>query len=519
MTAMPTPEQEIQKIIEETTNIISGVLFDVSAGLPPSEAARIISNLPTGKIIDDMNTKIKSALDAGYISKLKVTTAIAPIQAAVITSYVNIGSAEFLSRIGDLAGTVKAEVARGILSGAGRKEIMQAINGSTLRPDQLETLVNTGLSTFSRTINATMAKELPADEKFVYIGPMDEKTRDVCIEMMAAGPLTVEEIEEQFPGALVDGGGFNCRHNWELDTGENVLHDPKNAQKIKDDKILNDKWKKPRTLRQTQAGIKAPAAVKGPDITKLNRKGLLNNLEGLTTVTKELPEHLQRLTRATAGNPAFKAKVGLAGVPNNMLRSITNGLSPILNRYNVKVDNLGLIRGRSRNAAQYERYMVGGKMKWDGIRFRKNYVSNSYRPQTPSQYLSMKQRAKVMQQNERLEWSGRSMPTSRKTAFDRRQVFIDNAERFTISTVAPDRVTSTAIHEAWHAVDHHKKLNGKWQQALKRNNVTLADKYKVSEYAASKDAELFAETGTAIELKIKIPANVKKAFEETIEGV
>jgi thymidylate kinase len=111
------------------------------------------------------------------------------------------------------------------------------------------------------------------------------------------------------------------------------------------------------------------------------------------------------------------------------------------------------------------------------------------------------------------------MPTSRKTAFDRRQVFIDNAERFTISTVAPDRVTSTAIHEAWHAVDHHKKLNGKWQQALKRNNVTLADKYKVSEYAASKDAELFAETGTAIELKIKIPANVKKAFEETIEGV
>ena len=32
--------------------------------------------------------------------------------------------------------------------------------------------------------------------------------------MIAAQPLTQDEIETQFPGALTDGGGFNCRHEW-----------------------------------------------------------------------------------------------------------------------------------------------------------------------------------------------------------------------------------------------------------------------------------------------------------------
>jgi hypothetical protein len=34
--------------------------------------------------------------------------------------------------------------------------------------------------------------------------------------MLHAGELTLDEIEERFPGSLIDGGGFNCRHSWEL---------------------------------------------------------------------------------------------------------------------------------------------------------------------------------------------------------------------------------------------------------------------------------------------------------------
>ena len=61
----------------------------------------------------------------------------------------------------------------------------------------------------------------PSNTKYVYIGPVDEKTRDECLQMASAGRLTLEQIKSQFGEAvLVDGGGFNCRHKWEIASEE-----------------------------------------------------------------------------------------------------------------------------------------------------------------------------------------------------------------------------------------------------------------------------------------------------------
>ena len=59
-----------------------------------------------------------------------------------------------------------------------------------------------------------MADQDPPDALYVYEGPSDDRTRDECLAMIAAGALTRAEVEAQFPGAFVDGGGFNCRHSW-----------------------------------------------------------------------------------------------------------------------------------------------------------------------------------------------------------------------------------------------------------------------------------------------------------------
>ena len=60
----------------------------------------------------------------------------------------------------------------------------------------------------------------PKNLKYVYIGPIDEKTRDFCVEASALGPITLDEIEsfdrENGANSLSEGGGINCRHNWEL---------------------------------------------------------------------------------------------------------------------------------------------------------------------------------------------------------------------------------------------------------------------------------------------------------------
>ena len=77
-----------------------------------------------------------------------------------------------------------------------------------------ETLANTSLDTYSRAVERVMAEQDPAGTLYVYEGPEDDRTRDECLAMLAAGELTLAEIDAQFPGAFVDGGGFNCRHSW-----------------------------------------------------------------------------------------------------------------------------------------------------------------------------------------------------------------------------------------------------------------------------------------------------------------
>ena len=63
---------------------------------------------------------------------------------------------------------------------------------------------------------------------YVYEGPADDRTRDECLQMMAAGKLTKQEIQDRFGNAFIDGGGYNCRHSWVRVT-EAVEVDPEGA--------------------------------------------------------------------------------------------------------------------------------------------------------------------------------------------------------------------------------------------------------------------------------------------------
>lgn len=81
--------------------------------------------------------------------------------------------------------------------------------------------VHDGLMDFDRAINMNMALEAGA-ERFVYIGPDDEVTRDHC-DKYVNRTLTLDEIRKAWEGSwkgkregspFVVAGGFNCRHHW-----------------------------------------------------------------------------------------------------------------------------------------------------------------------------------------------------------------------------------------------------------------------------------------------------------------
>jgi len=249
---MPTPEHQIQKIIDETVATMTGVLFEITAEVDPVDAGRVINAAQLDLFTDKMNTEILGVMTTGFVDEITKTVAVAPLSGAVMQSYIDVEGASFLAKLGDLSSIVKSEVTKGILTGAGRAEIAQAITGSGLRPDQVGTLVNTALTTFSRTIDVAMQNNTPESTKLIYTGPLDEKTRPICIEMLAAGPLTANEVDSQFPGARVDGGGFNCRHRWITRAATNINQESR-ANKIKSKLIAADKFGEPKTLRQIQS--------------------------------------------------------------------------------------------------------------------------------------------------------------------------------------------------------------------------------------------------------------------------
>ena len=76
---------------------------------------------------------------------------------------------------------------------------------------------------------------MPDDMEYQYIGALDEKTRPECLEMMAAGNLTKKEIIRRFGSEVfTSGGGYNCRHKWEIALQDKFGHNPEGAKKLID---------------------------------------------------------------------------------------------------------------------------------------------------------------------------------------------------------------------------------------------------------------------------------------------
>tara|TARA_R100001443_G_scaffold81301_1_gene88167 strand:- start:756 stop:1637 length:882 start_codon:yes stop_codon:yes gene_type:complete len=109
--------------------------------------------------------------------------------------------------------------------------------------------INDAMNNASRQVTTEMMKDAPADLKYVYIGPVDEKTRPFCLDAASQGALTEAQIlglGGEYAESLVSGGGINCRHNWELasDDIQKQFHRGNEAQKIIDEKLTKLKSKK-----------------------------------------------------------------------------------------------------------------------------------------------------------------------------------------------------------------------------------------------------------------------------------
>ena len=124
------------------------------------------------------------------------------------------------NHVRDVGTELTYTLTKGIIGNFTEKQMAEALTKATtsLADYQINALVNTTVRTFGSTVKAETFNQFGKKWKYRYEGPRDEKTREVCNEVLdmqakAGGYFTYEELST-LPVNLTDRGGFNCRHDF-----------------------------------------------------------------------------------------------------------------------------------------------------------------------------------------------------------------------------------------------------------------------------------------------------------------
>ena len=159
---------------------------------------------------------ITNLYESAHTQVLTDTIMFGEISERTLRSVTNFSTSTFADSLGTLAKTLKKEIIKGAISGASDKAVLDGIQAQAgLSNKQMKTLITTGLNDYSRSVGKVMMESLPIVQKYRYVGAIDNKTRPICLKMWESGTLTQKEIKKEFGAEkLVEGGGFNCRHQW-----------------------------------------------------------------------------------------------------------------------------------------------------------------------------------------------------------------------------------------------------------------------------------------------------------------
>ena len=205
----------------------------IKAGQTKDEILTLLSKKDFKKVIlaDQEFKKAYNELNGLYGKALKNMDKFADISPNTLLAITKMNQSQFFDKMAvDIAASLKGNLTSGILGGLSKDDIIKGVTAN-LRPDQIDTLVTTALSTYVASINSLMADQLPKNVSYVYTGPVDKKTRPICLQLMSSGQLTRSQINGIVSNGFIERGGFNCRHQWRLLTKQTQMFDPKGAKK------------------------------------------------------------------------------------------------------------------------------------------------------------------------------------------------------------------------------------------------------------------------------------------------
>ena len=239
-----------QLFIEQNSELVTDILLQVQEetidnlyklkGQRTAEQfAVFIQDLDVMEIVRAKSANAINIYDDAHGVMLQTIQGFAAVSEETLVALKNYSTGSLLNQLDNMAQVIKKEVVNGIISGNPVQTVIEAVRGQgALSRRQLQTLIDTAMNEYSRSVTKVMIDKMPANTKYVYIGALDGKTRPECLEMMAAGECTRKQINDfnsKFPNVrnvFINGGGYNCRHKWEIAVQDKFGHDKDGAKKL-----------------------------------------------------------------------------------------------------------------------------------------------------------------------------------------------------------------------------------------------------------------------------------------------
>ena len=226
--------EQLAKRLGVAQEEIVDTISKLTKGKSNKQVVAIINELDINKIIQLKTADILGGYIAAQRDILLSKQFFAPITEAELQALLVASEQYFGASLVGMGGVVKQQVLSGVINDRTVGEIVGLIGKQGYAAHSLRRIVNDGMNNYSRAVSSYMMDEAPANTKYVYIGPADEKTRAECLMYIRAGRLTKKQIENKgWRETLVEGGGFNCRHKWEIASEEGTsFHEREEAKEI-----------------------------------------------------------------------------------------------------------------------------------------------------------------------------------------------------------------------------------------------------------------------------------------------
>ena len=209
--------EDLAKRLQTSQEEITEAVLKLVEGKTNAEAIAILNELNFDSIVLSKTSGIIASYTAGNVGTLLTKEMFAPIKEATLQALITQSEQYLSGQITAMGNVLKQEIISGIINQNTVDEILASLGKKGFSADVgMKRIINDGLNSYSRAVSRMMMDEAPKNQKYIYIGPADEKTRDFCLSAIQIGQVTLAEIQSMgWQSSLSDGGGVNCRHGWE----------------------------------------------------------------------------------------------------------------------------------------------------------------------------------------------------------------------------------------------------------------------------------------------------------------